>query len=225
MQIEIQDLSRRERERLTRRNAMLAAASEAFAEKGFADATLEDIAQRAEFGKGTLYNYFPGGKQEILLAVFEQLYDELHALIDRTFDPKSGRSFEERLEEFFFECFEFFIDRLSLFMVLMREAHRLGFSEEPTARAFFREQRQRSHEALSIPIRRAIEDGELREMAPEMFASMILTNVKGCQMQVCLDTECHTRPASHTARDLAEMLTKLLMHGAAPVPTNDSETR
>jgi len=127
----------------------------------------------------------------------------------------SGRSFEERLEEFFYECFEFFIDRLSLFLVLMREAHRLGFSEEPAAREFFREQRRRSLEALSVPIRKAIDDGELREMSPEMFASMILTNVKGCQMQVCLDTECHTRPASHTARDLAEMLTRLLMHGAA----------
>lgn len=222
MQIEMQDLSRRERERLTRRNAMLAAASEAFAEKGFAEATLEEIAQRAEFGKGTLYNYFPGGKQEILLAVFGQLYDELHSLIHRAFDFETGQSFEERLEQFFFECFEFFIDRLNLFMVLMREAHRLGFSEEPRARDFFREQRQRSLEALSVPIRRAMDDGELREMSPEMFAGMIMTNVKGCQMHVCLDTQCHERPASHTARDLAEMLTQLLMHGASYSPTNDS---
>lgn len=225
MQIEMQDLSRRERERLVRRNAMIVAASEAFAEKGFADATLEEIAQRAEFGKGTLYNYFPGGKQEILLAVFEQLYSELHAVIDRTFNVESDHSFEERLEEFFFECFEFFIERLSLFLVLMREAHRLGFSEEPAARAFFRDQRRRSLEALSAPIQRAIDGGELRDISPAMFANMILTSVKGCQMQVCLDTECHSQPANHSARDLAEMLTQLLMYGASINAPNESATR
>ena len=53
---------------------VLDAARTVFAEKGYADATLEEIAQRAEFGKGTLYNYFEGGKEEILFAVFDDLY-------------------------------------------------------------------------------------------------------------------------------------------------------
>jgi AcrR family transcriptional regulator len=61
------NLSRKERERLMRRQAMLEAARAVFAEKGYANATLEEIAQRAEFGKGTLYNYFPGGKDELFL--------------------------------------------------------------------------------------------------------------------------------------------------------------
>jgi AcrR family transcriptional regulator len=64
-------LSRRDRERLTRRSEMLSAAQEVIAEKGYGEATLEEIASRAEYGKGTLYNYFPGGKQEILLSIFE----------------------------------------------------------------------------------------------------------------------------------------------------------
>ncbi|MEL6613746.1 MAG: helix-turn-helix domain-containing protein, partial [Bacteroidota bacterium] len=52
-----QGLSRRERERLARRAAMLDAATALFAEKGYASATLDEVAERAEFGKGTLYNY------------------------------------------------------------------------------------------------------------------------------------------------------------------------
>ncbi|MFN0159814.1 MAG: TetR/AcrR family transcriptional regulator [Burkholderiales bacterium] len=47
---------------------MLAAALEAFTEKGFAGARLDDIARRARISKGTLYLYFPG-KEELFKAV------------------------------------------------------------------------------------------------------------------------------------------------------------
>ena len=77
--------TRRERERLSRRNAILEAAQKEFAEKGYAQAKLEDIAKRAEFGKGTLYNYFKGGKQGMLFASFDQLFDDSEALIHESF--------------------------------------------------------------------------------------------------------------------------------------------
>ena len=92
-------LSRKDRERLHRRNDILQAAQEVFAEKGYNQATLEQLALKAEFGKGTLYNYFPGGKQEILLSIFEALYDQLCELIAHTFEKKNGHSF--RLRRFF----------------------------------------------------------------------------------------------------------------------------
>ena len=50
--------SRKERERAMRRNEIVIAACDVFASRGFNDATLEEIAEKAEFGKGTLYNYF-----------------------------------------------------------------------------------------------------------------------------------------------------------------------
>jgi len=62
---------------------MLEAAQSVFAEKGYARATLDEIAERAEFGKGTLYNYFEGGKEEILYAVFETIYDEIVSIIEQ----------------------------------------------------------------------------------------------------------------------------------------------
>ena len=45
-------LPRKERERLARRLEIVRAARSVFAEKGFEKATLEEIAERAEFGKG-----------------------------------------------------------------------------------------------------------------------------------------------------------------------------
>lgn len=53
-----QPLSRREREKRAHRQAMLEAAEHVFAEKGFERATMEEVAARAEFSVGALYNFF-----------------------------------------------------------------------------------------------------------------------------------------------------------------------
>ena len=49
---------RKEREREQRRELILNAAVELIAKNGFDKTTMEDIAQKAEFSKGTLYLYF-----------------------------------------------------------------------------------------------------------------------------------------------------------------------
>jgi len=49
---------RRIRERQLRRRAILEAAKEVFLEKGFEASRMEDIAERCELGKGTIYFYF-----------------------------------------------------------------------------------------------------------------------------------------------------------------------
>jgi AcrR family transcriptional regulator len=52
------ELSRRERERAQHRRLILAAAEQVFAEKGYHAATMHEIAERAEFSVGSLYNFF-----------------------------------------------------------------------------------------------------------------------------------------------------------------------
>ena len=82
-------LSRKERDKLRNKEAILKAAVHLFAKKGFAETKLEDVAIRAEFGKGTLYNYFEN-KDDLLLSAFdfavrnmlEFLYDQLSSVTD-----------------------------------------------------------------------------------------------------------------------------------------------
>ena len=156
MESVVTSLPRRERERLARRAEMLVAAQEVFAEKGYTDATLDEVASRAEYGKGTLYNYFPGGKQEILLAIVEQFHDELCERIAATFGQRADRPFRDALRDFFEHTFQFFLDRTELFLTLLREAHRIGFSDDPAPREFFAKQRARALDALSIPLEQAM---------------------------------------------------------------------
>lgn len=60
----------RERKKESRRERILEAALSAFGELGFEAASMASIAERAELGVGTLYNYFPS-KGELLLGLVE----------------------------------------------------------------------------------------------------------------------------------------------------------
>ncbi len=206
-------LSRKDRERLARRNEMLAAAQEVIAEKGYTDATLEEIAARAEYGKGTLYNYFPGGKQEILLSIFGHFYDELCELIATTFSPGSTIPFRAQLNTFFEHTFRFFLDRIDLFVTLLREAHRIGFSDDPKPRQFFESQRARALTALALPLERAMKNGELREASPRFLAHMILININGCQMRACGAASSIHQDMPDSAEEMAQFLTSLVYDG------------
>ena len=70
----IKRLNRKERERQQRRQAILDAATDALFEKGYYNATIAEIAAKAEFGVGTIYQFFPNKQAlfgEILLKYFE----------------------------------------------------------------------------------------------------------------------------------------------------------
>lgn len=206
---------RRERERVQRRSAMLDAARQVFGAKGYAGATLDDIAVAAEYGKGTLYNYFPGGKEELLLAVVEAVHDELCALIESSFPDPDPRPVREQFRSFLEGSLAHFSVHQSLFAVLMKEAHRMALSERPERVRFFIRQRSRVAGALAVPLRRAMDRGELRLLPPDSVAHMLLGNLQGCQMLLSVHgcAEGGTDHAAWTSADAAQFLTTLLFDG------------
>jgi AcrR family transcriptional regulator len=68
-------LTRRQRDQFRHQDEILAAAVEVFAEKGFHAAGMQEIALKAEFGVGTIYRLFPGGKDEIYLALKQRVVE------------------------------------------------------------------------------------------------------------------------------------------------------
>lgn len=71
---------RRAREKAARRETILDAARAVFAEKGVLASTIDEIAERAEVAKGTIYLYFKS-KEEM----FSALLDEGMALVGKRF--------------------------------------------------------------------------------------------------------------------------------------------
>ncbi len=61
-------MSRKEKERMQKKDSIIMAAEKVFHDKGFEDATMDDIATLAEYSKGALYFYFKG-KNDLCLAI------------------------------------------------------------------------------------------------------------------------------------------------------------
>ena len=84
---------RRQRRGAETRERLFRAALRLFAEKGFAETTVEDITNAADVGKGTFFNYFPS-KEHILVAFSDMQISKLQATVDQMrARPEPMRSF------------------------------------------------------------------------------------------------------------------------------------
>lgn len=84
-----------ERRRQLTREALIDAAAEVFAEKGYAGASLEEIAASAGFTRGAIYSNF-SGKEELLLAVIDRDFDKELDAYREVVDRRPGESPLER---------------------------------------------------------------------------------------------------------------------------------
>jgi AcrR family transcriptional regulator len=207
---------RRSRERTARRKAMIGAAIAVFGEKGFAEATMDEIAERAGFGKGTFYNYFDD-KQALLAAAFEEAYDGLVALVVDYFkdaEVAPGRPVRDVFHGFIAHLTGYFAEHHSVFVVMMKEAHRLAFDPAANHVAFLGLQRDRVAAAIEAPLQLAMNRGELRQLPARPVAHLLMGNV-----QAYLMTAACTAPAgqaSGTPADTADFLTTVLFDGLLP---------
>ena len=219
LRMENVELSRKEKERLLRRDSILEAARVEFAEKGYGRAKLEDIAKRAEFGKGTLYNYFQGGKQGMLFAIFDKLFDDLEKLINKSFSTTDSGdfSFRENLYDYTVSCLSFYLKRRDLFLILVKEAHRMCFGENSEHAAYFRRQQERMVSALTIPIHHAMENEQLKPTNAQAVAHMILGNIQGLQVHMILsyDEAGAGSKSLSDSENAAKFLTTMLLDGLA----------
>lgn len=123
MDINGQQLSRKERERLFKRQEIVAAAREVFTARGFTAATLEEIAEKAEFGKGTLYSYFQS-KDELFETVIADIFDEIVEIAARTCS-QSGTGVEDSFRNFARDLLRHLFENYGIYFLMMREMHNM----------------------------------------------------------------------------------------------------
>jgi AcrR family transcriptional regulator len=81
--------SRIERKRSRRIQQILTAAAELVGERGYDAVSLDDVADRLDVTKGSLYHYFPS-KEELVGAAIETLGREILAQLEQTLDALEG---------------------------------------------------------------------------------------------------------------------------------------
>jgi len=80
---------RKEREKLRRREEILDAAEKVFFSRGIENSTMDDVAEKAELSKGTLYLYFKS-KEDIHWAITHRGIIDLRIHMEKIVDPEKN---------------------------------------------------------------------------------------------------------------------------------------
>lgn len=80
-------LPRRERQKLTQRQEMMAAAVELFSKKGYRKVSMHEVAEKAEFAIGTLYKFFQNKEDLYKALILEKFYKFHEALTKAIAEP------------------------------------------------------------------------------------------------------------------------------------------
>ncbi|HHV61350.1 MAG TPA: TetR/AcrR family transcriptional regulator [Firmicutes bacterium] len=150
-----------------KRERILDAAQKVFSEKGFYNATVEEIADLASIGKGTVYLYFKS-KVEILVSLIESRIKEIKALILQ--ESRRPTTVGERVRNIItmqFSFYSLYKDFLKVFLSEIGEIS--GEFGQRLARA-----RADLIETIDDILKSEIEKGNLREFASRIIAYALM---------------------------------------------------
>ncbi len=189
-----------------RYDTILAAASRAFAEKGYETTSITEIARAADVSDGLIYKYF-SNKRDLLERVLEDFYERV--IEDLGAKVAGGKSFSEQL-------YILISVHLSTF-VAERNLCRLFISEVRTAsdyRGSAIQQLNRRYTSILIKmVDDAVATGEIpRDVDPRVVRDMLFGAIEHSAWR-------HTiakRPLD--AAGLARSITDIFLNGLCPAP-------
>lgn len=113
----MEKLKRKELEYLARRTAILDEAEKIFAEKGFYNTSVAEIANASGFSIGSLYQYFEG-KEHLYATMINLKLDKLYSDVRNSVESQSG--LKSKLEAFIRTQFEFVENNLDFWRLFVR---------------------------------------------------------------------------------------------------------
>jgi len=162
-------LSRKEKERLFRRAAIVDAAVGIFAKKGYRDTTLDEIAITAEFGKGTIYNYFES-KEEIYSAIIEDVSKGLYEIIQQADSAsKNSKDFFEMHAKL---VFQYCVGKRDAFIIYVREIAHFTTDIFITDRRKINERHDKVRSILIKKISKGMKLKEIKKYDAEKLATL-----------------------------------------------------
>jgi len=189
-----------------KRPRLVRAATEIFAERGYASTRVADIAERAGVGKGTVYEYF-SSKEELLFAVFESINEEISARVKQALSEDGSP--RERLLALLGLGADVVAEQVELQPVI------LDFWAASRGKAFeasYREAVVASYQLfrgmISDFIRGGQQGGEFRaDIDAEALATTVVAAVDGLGIQLFFDSSIDPH---HVAESFAHLLYEFL---------------
>lgn len=159
----MQTLGRKEREYLAHREEILRAAEKLFAAKGFFQTTMNEIAQAAEFGTGTLYKYFKS-KEDLYFTLIDEKTDEIYCLVTTELNRKASAL--ERIQKVLILELEFMERNQDFFRLYTSEGSRFEWSIRDDCGKKIHDKMVNYIHLLARVFKQGMDAGELRGMNP-----------------------------------------------------------
>lgn len=163
-------LSRKERDRQRNKEAIMEAAVHLFAQNGYVETKLDEIAALAEFGKGTLYNYFKN-KDDLLLCAFEYALSKVTAYLEEQLTNVEDPI--ERLNLIVRAQFNYYRDNEDFLKVVFANQHLIGQTLREKAGTDLHRRFMQLRHLLIVEIKAAIQAGQIKPGKAERYASYL----------------------------------------------------
>jgi AcrR family transcriptional regulator len=196
-------LTRKERDKMVRRTDILRAAEHLFARKGYEGATIQDIAQQAQYGAGTVYLYFKD-KESLYYSLIEEKISTMVTIIKEKTSriEDAGR----KLGIFVDEVFDYFEQNQDFFSIFILERGRLQWEMEVHARPAHIEHMPFVTEMVKAGQQQKLlrDDYAPRQMA-ELLVSMISSVIFDYMKQ---------KPGQKSLKEMSGFVLGLFLNGA-----------
>jgi len=160
----------RDRVREARRLALIEAAEQVFAERGFAGATMAEIAARAGYSAGNLYNVFEG-KEALFRAVVRS---RGQLLLERLEDALAGISrLRDKIDAFVQVLLSFVEEHWAFFAIYLQTTSGFTWNTGRLGQDALELQSILEQE-VTTALEGAIESGEIAPEDPELYACLLL---------------------------------------------------
>lgn len=157
-------MNRKEREKQFRKQEIINAALEIFSKKGYKATTLDEIAEKSEFGKGTIYNYF-SSKEEIYTEIIISTINQ-HQLMISEIDNNT-ETLKEFIEELLASLIRFsYNNKESFLLLLFTEIHQ-SFTASTEISKIMDNNKKRMTNYFVQKAETAIKKKEIRDVDPE----------------------------------------------------------
>lgn len=178
---------RRKREKEQRKNDIIDAAEEIFFSKGFDQSTMDDVAQKAELSKGTLYLYFKS-KEDLYLGITQRGLQILEGM----FFKAAGNQHKgiDQIYAIGLAYCEFAKKHTNYFLSMMRfHSDILGKIVEDSLLESHHLAGEKVLEICANALRRGIEDGSIRSDINPLKTAIILWGQTTGTLQLSMKLE------------------------------------
>jgi AcrR family transcriptional regulator len=180
-----------------------------FTSRRFHEITLDQVAQAAGVGKGTIYRYFQD-KDDLFFRTAISGFDELCGLLRRKVSGKAP--FEDQLMSACVEIGSFFRSRKQLFRMIQTDENRMYWEKKSIRERWMAKRRNLIDALAQIIGRGVVEKGIRTDVPPDILAKFLLGMLR-----------TGARDLADAPKDMqgVELVLDLFYRGASPKKQND----